>query len=169
MLLEGSVGSLLALVGLFVTFWLTVRFDRARERERREVEGAVARQERTAERTATVVRHLASMPHGEVPVREVAEWVNAATRELVIFSSLERGHHPHVAGWALACATHLDEDFKKMEAAVRAGGDVSAESDTAYRLAGHVVGSLTMWQAGERADDWFKDRRHTYLKTPKVM
>ena len=96
-LVQGSVGALLSLVGLFMVFYLTRQHEIKRDQRRAEFEDHVRRDERTRRNVSAVIREAHAVrayeQNSESRARDLAQ-------ALMLFSVEEGGDYPHASQWA---------------------------------------------------------------------
>lgn len=111
-LLQGSVGAVVGLMGVFGVFWLTRRHEVDRDKRVRDLDKARAAEERTLAGVASIME----ASHATRTTGAVDETADRLARELVLFCVREIRDHPNAARWAkeqssevLQCAApHLD-------------------------------------------------------------
>lgn len=161
-LLNGSVGSVLGLAGLFLTFWLTLRADRKRDARRRDEEARRASADRTRNHTADLLTTLSSTFSPHDSLEGFRKWEEGVEAAMMRFALLEQGPHPEVSGWMLAQTHGLAGSMGKAEAALEADADPFEAMKEVSKRVGRTAGIITMWAAGKRDDKWFEGRGHKY-------
>lgn len=130
--LQGSVGAVVGLMGVFGVFWLTRRHEVDRDKRVRDLDNAKAAEERTLSGTASVMEasHAARIPG------RTDEAAERLARELVLFCVREIRDHPNAAEWARQQST---------EVLLCAGPNVDPRA--LPWQAGMISGVLTDWVA----------------------
>jgi hypothetical protein len=147
-LFQGSGGSLVALIGLFVVFFLTRRHEREQDRIRDERAAQRAQQQRTAESVAAVVRRThAFRGVGAVPIPDLIDRdaISDLAEALVLLAASEIVDHPRAADWAMDRARDL----------VQMGIDRNCDPRAPSWEAGHVAAVLMLWLRDGANDDRF--------------
>lgn len=143
-LLDGSVGAILGLVGLFIVFWLTLRADRAH-----------AAQGRTEERLAALLRVLTGIPPRGASTPVVDEWITATRQELVTFALLELRLHQPVGEWAMHVGNTLRRIWELEKSLGRYEG--VEELNRTFEYAAWIAAALAMWARGAYNDEQLRD------------
>jgi len=157
-LLSGSAGSLLGVVGIFAVFWLTGRRDRALEADRRALEQVAVG---VAARDATIARVVRAV---SMQAKDVMWAPLARAQQLELFGAVLEvtravgAAHPAVANWVLQQHNNISEQRRRYWRYmylpyVR----VARREAWAFEL-GALAGQLVAWQQGHIEDDWFGQR-----------
>jgi hypothetical protein len=124
---QGSVGALIAFVGLFVSFKLTQWWEKRKTVDQRSMEGI-------ASVLQASLKVISEHPHNQ------AEAMNLTT-ELILFSSRESADHPQTGRWAIEHA-YLFGTY----------AEDKNNGELLRNQAARVGGSLMRWAIENRAD-----------------
>ncbi|HEY8721487.1 hypothetical protein [Pengzhenrongella sp.] len=153
-LLDGSVGSIFGLVGLFLVFWLTLRHDRRREDSRRAEDALRVREERTGVAAHAVIQHFSRSVVG-MSTEQLSAWSDEAGSRLSLLQVLTKRDHPVVARFASDASMKLLSALDADEGQDRARGallDDRIETDRVTESVSDVVRVLGEWMSGECDD-----------------
>lgn len=95
--LQGSVGAIIGLIGLFTVFWGTKKHELKRDRVAREAQEKKAAEERTLSSVAAVMQSSLTL---RAKTLDDSEQGSRFADELMMFCVREIRDHPNVAQWA---------------------------------------------------------------------
>jgi hypothetical protein len=156
-LLQGSVGALIGMLGLFAVFWFTVRHEWALERVRVAEENKRLERQRTADSVAEVVKASSLFAKLGGIDREAA--TDALSSALILMSVRERAAHPKASEWVVQEA-NLIWDLS----------NPSINTVTRAYEAGQIGSTLARWAAdGFRGDFQFPPVKPKKVRVWEVL
>ena len=155
--LQGSVGALVGLIGLFLVFWLTIRNERATTRRRESAAATDRARSRVGSAIAEITTATAVLVRDVTlaPVFRVTA-ITDLTAAIMRFA-LEVGRdHPQVAAWALSqqqlITQHQGTYRNRYLNPIGRERRLLAWSEPA----GHLAGQLVLWHTGKLEEAWFE-------------
>jgi hypothetical protein len=155
--MQGSVGALVGLIGLFLVFRLTMRNERATTRQREAAAATDRARSRVGSAIADITTAAAELVRDVTlaPVFRVTA-ITDLTAAIMRFA-LEVGRdHPQVAAWALSqqqlITRHQGKYRNRYLNPIGRERRLLAWSEPA----GHLAGQLVLWHTGKLEEDWFE-------------
>lgn len=160
LMLSGSIGSLVGVLGLFAVFWLTSRHERRLEADRRAHEQAQADERARTAVIDRVVHVVAAQsldtrwaPFGQAQAVELFSAVLGA-------ASTINAAHPAVADWVLAQHGRVQAARRRYWRVVWIPFLRSRRAQVWGDELGRLGGQLVAWRGGALPDGWFEEQRH---------
>ena len=155
-LIQGTVGSVVALAGAVFVVLLTIQHERRKDRRRELLDQA----DRVSDRTANAIADIATA--AAYVVRDVRHApffrINASTDLLAAtlrFVLVVNANHPVVADWALAQNQMLNDQMAKYRGRWLLPLGRRRRQEAWSRPLGQLGGRLVLWHTGQIDDDWF--------------
>ena len=143
-LLQGSLGAVIGLVGLFGVFWLTRRHEMSRDTvTRRENEKAIARQ-RTEAGIVQIIEAAHELRLGSAPATD--DQLESLCHALTLLSVKEAADHPAAAGWARSQSSEVLK-LRGPKTDIRA----------APWQGGYITAVLTQWAHRRFPENFFEE------------
>lgn len=155
-LIQGTIGSVLALAGAVFVVLLTIRHERRKDRRRERLDQA----DRASDRTARAIADIATAAAYVVrDVRHAPFFRITATTDLLAatlrFVLVVNADHPFVADWALAQNQLLNNRMAKYRSRWLIPLGRRRRQEAWSRPLGQLGGQLVSWHTGKIDDEWF--------------